>query len=96
MKNQFVLLPACYPDVAVIHVPRCDKYGNAQIDGITVEDFELSRAARRVIITTEKIIDNKKIRQEPYKTIIPFYLSRCCCRSSLWFSSMSDAISIFF
>jgi len=68
------LLPACYPDAAVLHVPRCDKYGNAQIDGITVEDFELSRAARRVIITTEKIIDNKKIRSEPHKTIIPFYL----------------------
>ena len=68
------LLPACYPDVAVIHVPRCDKYGNAQIDGITVEDFELSRAARRLIITTEKIIENKTIREEPYKTIIPYYL----------------------
>ena len=71
---QVCLLPACYPDVAVIHVPRCDQYGNAQIDGITVEDFELSRAARHLIITTEKIIDTKKIRQEPWKTVIPFYL----------------------
>ena len=68
------LLPACYPDVAVIHVPRCDKFGNAQIDGITVEDFELSRAARHLIVTTEKIVETKKIRQEPWKTVIPFYL----------------------
>lgn len=68
------LLPACYPDVAVVHVPRCDKFGNAQIDGITVEDFELSRAARHLIITTEKIVDTKKIRQEPWKTVVPFYL----------------------
>jgi len=68
------LLPACYPDVTVIHVPRCDKHGNAQIDGIMVEDFELARAARRVIITTEKIVDSKEIRQEPWKTVIPFYL----------------------
>ena len=68
------LLPACYPDVAVIHVPRCDIYGNAQIDGIMVEDFELSRAARRLIITTEKIIPTNQIRQEPWKTTIPFYL----------------------
>lgn len=68
------LLPACYPDVAIIHVPRCDKFGNAQIDGIIVEDFELSRAARRVIITTEEIIENKTIRNEPYKTVIPYYL----------------------
>ena len=68
------LLPACYPDVAVIHVPRCDKFGNAQIDGIMVEDFELSRAARHLILTTEKIVDSKQIRQEPWKTVIPFYL----------------------
>jgi 3-oxoacid CoA-transferase subunit A/glutaconate CoA-transferase subunit A len=68
------LLPACYPDVAVIHVPRCDKYGNAQIDGIIVEDFELSRAARHLILTTEKIVDSQHIRQEPWKTVIPFYL----------------------
>jgi 3-oxoacid CoA-transferase subunit A/glutaconate CoA-transferase subunit A len=27
------LLPACYPDVAFIHVPRCDRFGNAQIAG---------------------------------------------------------------
>lgn len=72
--KQVCLLPACYPDVAVIHVPRCDKYGNAQIDGIIVEDFELSRAARHLIITTEKIVDTKMIRQEPWKTVIPFYL----------------------
>jgi acyl CoA:acetate/3-ketoacid CoA transferase beta subunit len=73
--KQLCLLPACYPDVAVIHVPRCDKYGNAQIDGILVEDFELSRAARHLILTTEKIIDSKHIRQEPWKTVIPFYLA---------------------
>jgi acyl CoA:acetate/3-ketoacid CoA transferase alpha subunit/acyl CoA:acetate/3-ketoacid CoA transferase beta subunit len=73
--KQVCLLPACYPDVAVIHVPRCDKFGNAQIDGIMVEDFELSRAARHLIVTTEKIVDGKKIRQEPWKTVIPFYLA---------------------
>jgi acyl CoA:acetate/3-ketoacid CoA transferase alpha subunit/acyl CoA:acetate/3-ketoacid CoA transferase beta subunit len=73
-KKPICLLPACYPDVGIIHVPRCDKYGNSQIDGIMVEDFELSRAARRIIITTEKIVDNKIIRQEPNKTVIPFYL----------------------
>ncbi len=72
--KQVCLLPACYPDVAVIHVPRCDRYGNAQIDGIIVEDFELSRAARHLIVTTETIVDSKKIRKEPWKTVIPFYL----------------------
>lgn len=66
------LIPAAYPDVAFIHVHRCDIYGNAQIDAILVEDFELSRCARRLIITTEEIIDNEVIRREPWKTAVPF------------------------
>jgi len=68
------LLPACYPDVVLMHVHRCDRYGNAQIDGIMIEDFELARAARRLIVTTEKIIDNEAIRQAPQDTVIPYYL----------------------
>jgi len=66
------LIPAAYPDVAFIHVHRCDIYGNAQIDAILVEDFELSRCARRLILTTEEIISNEIIRKEPWKTVIPF------------------------
>ncbi|MBC7225323.1 MAG: CoA transferase subunit A, partial [Anaerolineae bacterium] len=69
-----VLIPAAYPDVALFHVPRCDKYGNAQIDGILVEDFELSRAARRVIVTTEEIVDEDVIRSNPRHTVIPYYV----------------------
>jgi len=68
------LIPAAYPDVAFIHVHRCDIYGNAQIDGHMVEDFELSRCARRLIITTEEIVDNEVIRGEPWKTSIPFFV----------------------
>ncbi|MBC7264761.1 MAG: CoA transferase subunit A [Chloroflexi bacterium] len=68
------LVPACQPDVAFIHVPRCDKYGNAQIDGILIEDFELSRAARRLIITTEEIVDEEVIRSQPWRTSIPFFV----------------------
>jgi len=68
------LLPACYPDVALIHVSRCDMYGNAQIDGTMVEDFELARAARRLILTTEEIVPDEQIRAEPWRTVIPFFL----------------------
>jgi 3-oxoacid CoA-transferase subunit A/glutaconate CoA-transferase subunit A len=68
------LLPACYPDVVLMHVHRCDRYGNCQIDGIVVEDFELARAAQRLIVTTEEIVDEKVIREHPQRTIIPYYL----------------------
>ncbi len=73
------LIPAAYPDVAMFHVPRCDVYGNAQIDGTLIEDFELARAARRLIITTEEIIDIERIRDEPDRTAIPFFLVDAVC-----------------
>jgi len=75
------LIPAAYPDVSLFHVPRCDKYGNAQIDGILVEDFELARASRRVILSTEEIVDEEVIRDNPRQTVIPFYLVDAVCEA---------------
>ena len=37
-------------------------------------DLELSRAAKRLIITTEKLVGNHEIRLNPTRTCIPFYL----------------------
>lgn len=68
------LLPALIVDVALIHVHRADKFGNAQIDGISGFAFELARAAKRLIISTEEIIPNDEIRRVPERTIIPYYL----------------------
>jgi glutaconate CoA-transferase, subunit A len=73
------LIPAAYPDVALLHVPRCDQYGNAQIDGIAVEDVELARAARRVILSTEEIVDEEETRRQPDRTAIPFYVVDAVC-----------------
>ena len=78
-KKPVCLIPAAQPDVAMFHVPRCDKYGNAQIDGIMVEDFELARAARRVIVTAEEIVDEDVIRSQPHHTVIPFYVVDAVC-----------------
>lgn len=74
-----VLIPAAFPDVTLMHVPRCDRYGNAQIDGIPVEDIELARASRRLIMTTEEIVDDDVIRSEPCRTDIPFYVVDAVC-----------------
>jgi glutaconate CoA-transferase subunit A len=73
------LLPACYPDFVFVHVHRCDMYGNAQIDGITIEDIELARAAKRLIITTEELIDPDEIRDHPDRTAVPFFLADAVC-----------------
>lgn len=74
-----VLIPAAVPDVTLMHVPRCDRFGNCQIDGIPVEDIELARASRRLIVTTEQIVEDQVIRSEPHRTDIPFYVVDAVC-----------------
>lgn len=73
-NKKICLVPSCNPDVVILHVYRSDIYGNCQIDGTMVEDFELARAGRRIIITTEKIIPTDDIRNTPWLTAIPYYL----------------------
>ena len=68
------LVPALILDVGLIHVHRVDKYGNAQIDGISGFSYELSRASKRLIISAEEIIPTDEIRKQPDRTIIPYYL----------------------
>ena len=69
----YIAVPALYPDVAAIHVHRSDIYGNCQIKGISVSDLDLARAAKKLIITAEQIIQNDEIRREPHLTVIPYY-----------------------
>ena len=71
--EKLVLVPALNPDVALIHVQRCDPYGNAQIDGLPFMDLDLAMAANRVILTTERIVSNEQIRRAPDHTKIPFF-----------------------
>ena len=68
------LIPALILDVGLIHVHRADKYGNAQIDGISGFSAEVARASKRLIISAEEIVDSETIRQAPDRTIIPYYL----------------------
>jgi glutaconate CoA-transferase, subunit A len=71
--EKLLLVPALNPDVTLIHVQRCDPYGNAQIDGLPFMDVDLAMAANRVILTTERIISNDQIRRAPDHTKIPFF-----------------------
>jgi acyl CoA:acetate/3-ketoacid CoA transferase alpha subunit len=68
------LIPALILDVALIHVHRADRYGNAQIEGISGFGAEMARACKRLIISAEEIIPTDEIRKYPDRTIIPYYL----------------------
>ena len=72
--KKYLALPALFPDVALIHVHRADVYGNCQIDGIMVSDYDLARAAKHLIITTERLVPEDEIRRKPDRTAIPYYL----------------------
>lgn len=68
------LLPALILDTGFIHVNRADIHGNCQIDGISGFAFEMSRACKNLIISTEQIVPTEEIREHPDRTIIPYYL----------------------
>jgi glutaconate CoA-transferase subunit A len=73
------LVPALYPDVAAIHVHEADRYGNCRIVGTTVSDLDLARAAKRLIITCERLIPSDDIRRDPSRTVIPFFCVDAVC-----------------
>jgi acyl CoA:acetate/3-ketoacid CoA transferase alpha subunit len=68
------LLPALILDVGIIHVHRADKYGNAQIDGISGFALEMARASKRLIISTEELVPPEEIQRYPERTVIPWFL----------------------
>jgi glutaconate CoA-transferase subunit A len=77
--EQLLALPALYPDVAAIHVHEADRYGNCRIRGTTVADLDLARAARRLIVTCERLIPSEEIRRDPTRTVIPFLCVDAVC-----------------
>lgn len=59
------------PDVAAIHVSLADPQGNAIMLGTEWSRFELSRAAKRVVLIADAIVDTDCMRQFPNLVRIP-------------------------
>ncbi|MCC6192651.1 MAG: CoA transferase subunit A [Anaerolineales bacterium] len=72
-------VPALTPDVAIVHAQRADADGNTQIWGIVGEQKEAAFAARRVIVTAEEIVDERVIRSDPNRTILPAMIVSAVC-----------------
>ena len=77
--DEVVVVPPLLPDVAIVHVQRCDQDGNAQIWGIIGDQKEAAFAARRVIVTTEEIVSADVIRSDPNRTVIPGFIVDAVC-----------------
>jgi glutaconate CoA-transferase subunit A len=72
--ERLAAVPALYPDVALLHVHRADRFGNAQIDGYPHMDADMARAAHTVLVTAEEIVPEEAIRAHGDRTVIPGFL----------------------
>jgi glutaconate CoA-transferase, subunit A len=75
-----IVVPALNPDVAIVHVQRADKNGNAHLWGIIGEQKEAAFAAKKVILTAEEIVDESVIRSDPNRTMIPANIVDAVCQ----------------
>lgn len=68
------VIPAISPDVAVIHAAEIDEQGNARVYGSPFWDHPLTRAAKRVLVTAEKLVPTDRLREQPELTLVPGFL----------------------
>jgi glutaconate CoA-transferase subunit A len=66
-------VPALHPDVALIHAHRADMFGNTQVDGYRHMDVDMARAARKVIVSAERIVSTDEISGQPWATMLPHF-----------------------
>jgi acyl CoA:acetate/3-ketoacid CoA transferase alpha subunit len=71
--EELTAVSAIEPDVAIVHATYCDDEGNAQYGGTSGPDVEMAKAARRVIVTCERVVDRAAIVENAHMTKIPGY-----------------------
>jgi glutaconate CoA-transferase, subunit A len=69
--ERLATVPALNPDVTIVHAQRADADGNTQIWGLLGVQKEAAFASRRVIVVVEELVDQRVIRADPNRTLIP-------------------------
>ncbi|NHI93517.1 MAG: CoA transferase subunit A [Candidatus Lokiarchaeota archaeon] len=70
-EKEITLVRAINPDVAIVHVQRIDRKGNAQSWGPLGTARNTAVASKKVIISAEEIVDEDIVKRSPNETIIP-------------------------
>jgi glutaconate CoA-transferase, subunit A len=73
-KESLWAVRALNPDVTIVHVQRADSEGNAHCWGNFGVMLEGVRAAKRVIVVAEEIVEPEVIASDPNRTVIPGFL----------------------
>jgi glutaconate CoA-transferase subunit A len=68
------VIPSIQPDIAVIHCNEVDEHGNVRVLGTSHWDRIMSRAAKRVIVIAERVVDTSVFQRQPEVTLIPHFL----------------------
>ena len=55
--EEIATVPAVNPDVTILHAQRADKRGNVAIDGIVGAAREAGLAAKKLLVTVERVVD---------------------------------------
>jgi len=73
-NEELLAVRAIRPDVAILHVQRADREGNAHAWGNFGVMREAALAAKRVILTCEEIVDHDVILSDPNRNVIPGFV----------------------
>jgi glutaconate CoA-transferase subunit A len=69
--TQVMAVPKIDLDVAIIHVPYADEFGNGNIAGAVWMDADMAKTAKNTIIICEKLVETEDIRYLTGKAQLP-------------------------
>ncbi|MHA2269677.1 MAG: CoA transferase subunit A [Promethearchaeota archaeon] len=69
--TQVMAVPKIDLDVAILHVPHADEFGNGNITGAVWMDADMAKTAKKTIIISEKLVETEDIRYLPGKAQLP-------------------------
>lgn len=64
-----VAVPAIEPNVALLHCPMADMFGNVQSYGDTFSDSLIIRASEESFVQVEEVIANDEVRRNSHRTL---------------------------
>jgi glutaconate CoA-transferase subunit A len=73
-QDKLHAIKALAPDVTLVHVQRADREGNAHCWGNFGVMIEGVRAAKKVIVVAEELVEAEVIASDPNRTVIPGFL----------------------
>jgi glutaconate CoA-transferase subunit A len=79
--TQLMAVPKIDLDVAILHVPYADEFGNGNIAGAVWMDADMAKTAKKTIVICEKLVETEDIRYLPGKAQLPLQTTTAIVKS---------------